>query len=113
MSLRKKVDFVRSAYFGAVSFIESGSQNFELRDKEVGEFTLNRHPDNQVSVWFMRSDGGCCGRYGIDGDARTTALHWLKAVINSIGYPKAQELREAVETELNTDHDDFCLTMSD
>lgn len=113
MTLQKKVEFVRLAYFGTVDFLERQSQNFELRDKDVGEFTLTRHPDNKVSVWFMRGDGGYCGRYGVDGDARTTARHWLKAVINSIGYPKSQELREAVEAELNADPDDFCLTMSD
>ena len=113
MSLEKKVEFVRLAYLGTMGFIQNGSESFELKDKAIGEFRLIRRPDNKASVWFMRNDGGCCGRHEIGSDADKSARQWLCSVINSIGYPKAQELRDAVENELGADPDDFCLTMSD
>ena len=112
MSLEKKIEFVRLAYFGTVDFLENGSQSLELIDKAIGEFTLNRHLDGSVSVWFLRSDGGCTGRYEIGSDVRETARKWLSAVISTIGYPESAKFREMVEVELNSNPDDFCLTMS-
>ena len=109
----KELDFVRLVYLGTVDFLEKESQHFELRDKGIGEYTLDRHENNSVSVWFMRSDGGCCGRYEIKSDARTTARKWIEAVINTIGYPRSKELRDAFEAEINSSPEDFCLTMSD
>ena len=113
MKFEKQVEFARSAYFGTVSFLENDFQSFELKDKNIGEFTLKRHPEGNVSVWFLRSDGGCTGRYEIGSDVRETARKWLLSVINTIGYPNSKEFRDLVESELNTDPNDFCLTMSD
>ena len=112
--MKQKIDFFRWAYKGMLSYLDN-PHDFEVSVKSIGEFRLQPLPDGRVDIWFQMPLSGFCGYCEIDPTKpkEEMAQELMQPVINTLGWPHAEEFRELIQTEVFHGVDDFCLTMSD